>query len=126
MKNRGFTLIELLGVIIILSFLMIIAFPKISNSARNSSDKTDRLTKDIIYKAASLYISDNKNMFYEKNGNSYCIPLQDLVSGDYLKSPIKLSDSEIDITNIKSVQVKYNDGFTYELKDNSNCVENIQ
>ena len=39
LKNKAFTLIELLGVIIILALLMIIVFPSIINSVKNSSNK---------------------------------------------------------------------------------------
>lgn len=122
MKDKGFTLIELLGVIIILALLMIIVMPKIINSVKSSTNETDELTKELIYNASDLFVQENKSMFNKVNGNSYCITLQDLVGEGYLKSPIKLSDSEEDLTTLKSVQVNYNDGFTYELKNNDECV----
>ena len=122
MKNKGFTLIELLGVIIILGLLAILVFPSIINSVRNSSKKTDDLTFDLIYNAADLYIDNHKNNFPKINGGKYIVDLEDLVGEEFLVSPIKLSESDDDLTNQKCVQVSYNNGFDYELKNYSECV----
>ena len=121
MKNKGFTLIELLGVIVVLALLVILVFPSIINSVRNSSKKTDDVTLDLIYNAASLYIDNYKNKFPKTNGNEYSIKLQDLVDEGLLVSPIKLSESNSDLTNKKCVQVSYDNGFNYELKDAGSC-----
>lgn len=121
MKNRGFTLMELLGVIIILALLMIIVFPSIINSVKNSSNKTDTLTKELIYNAADLFISEHKNDFPKMNGSKYSIELKDLVDEGFLISPIKLSDSDLDITNSKCIQVIYQGSYNYELKDTGTC-----
>lgn len=121
MKNKGFTLIELLGVIIILSLLMTLAFPSIVNLVKNSSDKTDDLTLDLIYNASNLFIADHQNEFFKYNGNKYIIELKDLIDEGFLVPPIKLSDSNSDITNKKCVQVTYNNGYKYDLKDIGTC-----
>ncbi|MBE6139665.1 MAG: prepilin-type N-terminal cleavage/methylation domain-containing protein [Firmicutes bacterium] len=122
MKNKGFTLIELLGVIILLTLLIIIVYPNIIDSVKNSSEKTDELTLRMIYDAADLYVSNNKKQFTGTYNGKYIIDLQDLVDADILSSPIKLSDSD-DITNDKCVQVTYSyeDGYKYELRDNGEC-----
>ena len=121
MKNKGFTLMELLGVIVILSLLMIIVLPNIVNSVRNSSSKTDDATLKLIYDAANLYVSYDNESFPEENGNKYVIALSELVNQNMLKSPITLSDSNDDITNTKCVQVTYDNGYKYELKNNGEC-----
>ena len=121
MKKNGFTLIELLGVIIILSLLVILVFPSIINSIRNSSEKTDEVTLELIYNAANLYIENHKNAFYKNNGNEYSIELQNLVDEGLLVSPVKLSESDDDLTNQKCVQVSYDNGFDYELKNSGEC-----
>ena len=121
MKNKGFTLIELLGVIVILALLVVLVFPSIINSVRDSSKKTDRLTLELIYNAADLYIDNNMNKFPKMNGSKYVITLQNLVDEGLLVSPIKLSENDDDLTNRKCVQVSYNDGFQYELKDTGAC-----
>lgn len=119
--NKGFTLIELLGVIIIIALLAVIIFPNIINSVKNSSNKTDELTLELIYNASSLYISSHQNDFSKINGKKYTIELKELVDEGYLVSPIKLSDSEEDITDQKCIQVTYNDGYNYELKNTGEC-----
>ena len=121
MKQKGFTLMELLGVIVILAMLMILVFPSVINFIKKSSNKTDQLTLELIYSAADTYISRHKNEFQEKNGNKYIVPLKELVDDGLLISPIKLSNGNDDLTNIKSVQVSYNNGFNYELKNNDDC-----
>ena len=123
MKRNGFTLIELLGVIIILALLTILVFPSIVNLVKNSSNKTDALTLDLIYNATELYMSDYKSDYSEKEGFQYAIYLDTLVEEGLLTSPIKLSDSDEDLTEKKCVQVTYQDGFKYELIDNDDCYE---
>lgn len=124
--KKGFTLIELLGVIIILALLMIIVFPSIVNSVKNSSNKTDDLTLDLIYNAADLFIKDHINNFPKMNGSKYSIELKDLVNEGLLVAPIKLSNSDADITNNKCIQVTYQNDYTYELKDSGTCKQFIK
>lgn len=126
MKNKGFTLIELLGVIIILALLMIIVFPSIINSVKNSSDKTDELTKELIYNAADLFIDRHMNEFPKTVENKYVIDLKSLIDEGLITGPIKLSDSDTDVTNKKCIQVTYNKGYKYELKDSGSCEEIVK
>ena len=126
MKNKGFTLIELLGVIIILALLMIIVFPSIINSVKNSSNKTDDLTKELIYNAADLFIDEHINDFPKMNGSKYSIDLSALVDEGLITGPIKLSGSDQDITNNKCIQVTYDKGYSYELEDIGSCKEVIK
>ena len=121
MKKNGFTLIELLGVIVILSLLIVLAFPKIVNSIKSSGDKVDNLTMELINNAADLYISENSSLFEKNNGNVYCVSLTDLIQSGHLKSPIKLNDE--DVSTSKTVKVTYNDGYSYEVVDNNSCVK---
>jgi len=119
--KKGFTLIELLAVIIIISLLVIISLPKINNSVRNNSTKTDGLVLNMIEQAASFYIDDNKNFYYKENGMNYCISIKKMVEKGYLEKSINYNGESI--INSKSIQVRYNDGFTYELVDNESCIE---
>lgn len=121
MKNKGFTLIELLGVIIILSLLTILVFPNIINSVKNSTDKTDKLTMNLINNASELYISNHLDDFPKDDGNKFSIELSELVAEGLLVSPIKYGKDN-DITNKKCVQVTYNnENFNYELKNTGEC-----
>ena len=79
MNKKGFTLIELLGVVLIISLLVIIVLPKITNSVNNFSSKTDKLMMNMIEDATKLYMEDNSNKFKKINGSNYCVTIQDLV-----------------------------------------------
>lgn len=122
MKNRGFTLAELLAVIIIISILTLLVLPSIVNSVRNSSEKIDDVTLNLIYNAADLYVSNHSSDFLKKDGNKYIINLSDLISEKYLKNSIKMADGQY-IEENKCVQVTYDDGFNYELKEIGTCEE---
>lgn len=123
MKNKGFTLIELLGVITIISLILLIVFPNIIGTIKNSSGETDDVTIKMIYNASDLYISNHPNDFLKLDGNKYIITLNDLIDDKLLSSPIKLSDS--DVTNLKCVQVTYMGKFEYELMNTGECIELI-
>lgn len=119
-KNLGFTLIEVLGVIVILSLILILVLPKITNSVNNYNEKTDNLTLDMIKTIAKQYIEDNARNFPEKSLNTYCIPISDLVEEGYLKGEFEYEG--LDITNSKAVKAVYNSGFEFELIDKEECV----
>ena len=125
MKKNGFTLVEMLGVIIILAFLMSIVLPNLINFIKEKNEDADEMNRKLIYNAVELYIDDNKSDFPKVEGNSYCITLETLTTADYLKSPIKFSDSDVDVTKLKTVQVTYQDKYTYSIVDNDDCIEII-
>ena len=118
MNKKGFTLMEMLGVIIILSLLMVLVFPNIVNSVRNSTDKTNKVTEDLVSTALDLYMSDNG---YEINSLYFCIPLQQLIDEGYLKKPIKYDDLD-DISSVKSV-LRFKNNIS--LVDNDKCLSTI-
>ena len=120
-KNKGFTLVELLAVIILLSLLMLLVFPKIVNTIKNSSKDTDKLSEQLIYNATKLYVEKYKNNYPKNDGNVYCVAVKDLVDEKYLTGPVTFSDGE-DISNTKTVEVSYTGVFEYSLKDNTECV----
>ena len=123
--KKGFTLVELIGVVIILGLIALIAFPSILNAIRESENEISDASKEILYSATSQYVSENANSFPKVNGNTFCVPLNSLVQGEYL--PTKVYDAtngeEIPLTSI--VEVKYEqDRFSYNL--NNECVEKIE
>ena len=121
MKKSGFTLIELLAVIILLSLIIFIVFPSITNSVRNYNKKTDKVVLTMLESASDLYISDNLSDFPKEKESKYCISINELIENDYLKNGIEYNG--VDITHSHSIQVTYEDGFNYELVDNNMCAE---
>ena len=100
------------------------AFPPILNAIRESENKISEASKEIIYDATSLYVSNNESNFPKINGNVFCVTLNSLVQGEYLPSKVydATSGNEISLTNM--VEVKYEQNrFSYNLNDE--CVKNI-
>lgn len=120
MNNKGFTLIELLGVIIILALIMLIAFPNIINSIKKTNDKIDEKTLELIYNASDIYINNHIEDFPKKSENKYIIEFNNLIGEDLLSGDLKTSNSD-NITNTKCIQVTYDNGYKYELKDSGEC-----
>ena len=122
--KKGFTLVELIGVVIILALIALLAFPPILNSIRKTKSELSDASKEILYNATSLYVSENLNDFPKYNGNTFCITLNTLVSKEYL--PTKVYDSvtggEISQDSLIEIKVE-NDSYTYNM--NNECVEDI-
>ncbi len=89
MKNQGFTLIELIGTIVILSLLLLILIPNVSNSLKEESEKADQQTIDSIIMAAKNWSSEHK-------GNS-SVSINSLMSDGYLEKGFKLPSTTTDI-----------------------------
>ena len=123
--KKGFTLIELLAVIVMLSILVLLVFPKITDIVRNKQTDVDETMDTMIYSAINLYVSNNSSQFEKTEGYGYCVSINELVSKGYLQSPVKLYNSNEDITDTKGVQVKYRNGFNYELKNMDECTNYI-
>lgn len=121
MKANGFTLVEILGVVLILSLIVILAFPTIIENIRKSEDKIDTASKNLIQNAVELYIDDNKVNFSEKK--EYCINLGELFKAGYLKEPFidTKTGKEISKEN-KSIEVTIGDEENeYKFNWESNC-----
>ena len=100
MKKNGFTLVELLAVVTIISILLLLVVPKITNQLNNSKSEVNEVTKKIIYSAAEKYIKDN-NMKIEYD---YCLSVEELQDKEYLSDTITDNKSGLDISK-KSVKI---------------------
>ena len=122
--KKGFTLVELIGVVIILALIALLAFPPILNSIRKTKIELSNASKEILYNAVDLYISENLNDFPKNNGNIYCVTLNTLVSKEYL--PTKVYDSvtgeEISLDSKIEIKVE-NNGYAYNM--NNDCTEYV-
>ena len=118
MNRKGFTLIELLGVILIISLLVIIVLPRITNSVNSFSTKTDKLMMNMITEAAKFYVEDNPSEYEKENGRNYCVSIGRLVDEGYLK---EFNNNGQKIENLNPIKVTYNNGFEYALATDEEC-----
>ena len=119
--KKGFTLIELLGVMVILSILLLIIMPNIINSMQKANEDNSSITAKLVYNATKKYI-EGSSKYKEKNNNTYCITIRELIDDNLLDAPVKYGDEFIEDT--KSVKATYNDKWHYEIVDRNSCSTN--
>ncbi len=118
MNKKGFTLVELLGVIVIITLILLVALPTLTNVVKNKEGEIEELEEDVIIESTKLFIENNIDQ-YEKIDNAvYCIPLITLKNNEYLKNV-----NSSNILNEKAVKVTVKKDFVYELVDNNKCSE---
>lgn len=90
--KRGFTLVELLGTIVILSLIVIVAFPAVISQLKKSNETIDSSTLNFVEAAARNYIKDRKENFpkaLDDDSNKVithgCVTVTDLISEGYLE-----------------------------------------
>ena len=86
MNNKGFTLIEVLAVLVILSIIMGLALPAVSNSLERTKRKQKKVEEKRVENAAEMYASDYKYTF--RSNNCY-ISIDKLVEDHYTSSDLK-------------------------------------
>lgn len=87
-KYRGFTLVEMLVVLAIISLLMLLFIPNLSNQRKKAETHRDEALVKVIDTQVELYKLDNKGVT-----PTYA----ELVSGDYITSDQKEKAEEKNI-----------------------------
>ena len=86
MNDKGFTLIEVLAVLVILSLIMGIALPAVSNSLEKSKSNQKKVEEKRVVNAAEMFASDYKFEF--KSNNCY-ITINKLVEKGYVSTDLE-------------------------------------
>ena len=118
--KKGFTILEMLGVIVIISLLVILVFPNITNTIKNKQSEIDSVSLEILKQATKLYVQNNQKKYVTTDNNKYCITIDELIESGYLKDSFEYNGE--DIRSTKKIQVTYNNGYEYELVDSNECV----
>ena len=118
LQNNAFTLTELIGVVIILALIALLAFPPILNAIRSTKGKISDASKEILYNAVGLYVSDNINNYPKYNGNKYCVTVNELVKGEYLPTTVYDSVTGDEIPQDSKIEINIeNDIYSYNFND---------
>ena len=126
MKNKGFTLIELIGTITIISLILLIITPAITNSLKKGIKDADEQTKQGIILAAKNWASDNKQSLPKTKNGVYNVSIATMQNEGYLDNDIKLPSTAISLTSVCVSITKTNntgsskDVYKYEYKE-SGC-----
>ncbi len=87
--KRGFTLIELLAVLLILTFLVAIIVPVVSNILASAHERMYEVKIANIEAATEIWAVDNTDLLPENEGESIIINLRDLKEGGYVEEDLK-------------------------------------
>lgn len=98
-NNKGFTLVEILAVIVILSFIMIIIYPTVSDVLFGGRTTVNKLALKNIKESAEMFAQD----IY------ICDSTSDILN--ILKEDLSYTD----VTNCKEAKAKLQEGITIEI-----------
>ncbi len=109
--KRGFTLIEMLGVIAVLAVVLLVTFPVLSKSLKNTKEATENNFLNNLKVSAESYIELNRDNYPELKEpyNQVEITVQQLYDANLLKGQnSEISNSDI-ITAVvgPDLEIKY-------------------
>ena len=134
MKKKGFTLIELIGVIVILSIIIVVGFPKIMGGLEGVENDISDANEKLIFSKTEEYLNkyvddkdpDGKN--YPRTINaSYCISTTTLNNQGYLSDSFAekvFGKNENNEINVYYVIAKINSKRTIEYTLLEECPQN--
>lgn len=95
MSKKGFTLVELLAVLVLLTVIVLVAFPNIIGAVKSTNDQLDKATTTLLESIARSYANDNPVKYPTTTTKNYCVNVEDLVKEGYTQSPIaNVSESD--------------------------------
>ena len=98
--------------------IALLAFPPILNAIRSTKGKISDASKEILYNAVGLYVSDNINNYPKYNGNKYCVTVNELVKGEYLPTTVYDSVTGDEIPQDSKIEINIeNDIYSYNFND---------
>ena len=121
-NNKGFTLIELLAVLLVLSIIMLLAFPNFAGLSKQAKSKIDASTKVLLKSAAKIYVDNYQDDVDEYlNSNSFmCIPVGKLIAYELIDADLKDGDgNEINPRKCVNVSKTTSNGKTIYQYDSS-------
>lgn len=126
MNKKGFTLVELLAVIAILGMLIAMVTPNLMDMFEEKKDTLYENTISEIERVASIYLTDNPDIYSDISKNGYVnISIDTLCNEKYLTCPVKNQKDNSDIDGY--VKVTYeNNNYVYRFVNNNYVNENVK
>lgn len=111
--NRGFTLVELLGTIVILTLIVVIAFPSMINQLRDSNKAIDESVVRVAEAAAREYVMNNIEIYPKANSgttkNYDSITVDFLIENGYMAESFldKYPEISDDVVKVSADEKRY-------------------
>ncbi len=112
--KKGFTLIEIMAVITLLFLITLAVVPSIIKQVTNKKDDVSDANLNLIYNAADLYVSSNKDTYKKETGNTYCITLDTLVKEELLNKNVINFTTGKQIPLNRFIKITVNSFYEYE------------
>lgn len=112
--KKGFTLVELLAIIILLSLLFLLVYPKVLDIVEKENKGIDIMKQTLIHNAVLEYMEANLNNYPQNVGTSYCIELNQLDNEGLI--PVDISEIKEKYKYIR-VRVGKNNNHSFTLVD---------
>ena len=121
MKNKkGFTLVELLGVLVVLTIIIMIAYPLITTYVNNTKQKSYDTQMEILLTNLKDYASDYKPILPKEDGEYVIITLGQLKSVGVIKDNIiNPLDGKVIEDSMEFKIIKEGTDYIYEILENS-------
>ena len=111
--KKGYTLVELLGVMVILGLILLVSFPLIINQIKKSNEAISESTRILIESSAELYINDNEDEYPINPGAIYYVAVETLVNEGLVSKGLK----DLDIKDYVKVTVNEDKTLAFEIVD---------
>ena len=123
-SKKGFTLIELMGVIVVMSIILLVGLPTISNMMKKDVESTYERYLVELYAASESYFVENKDFYpalVAPGGQAY-VTIDELISEGYIRNVVTDPETNEDLPIETQVEVTVNADYTYsfQIKKGSN------
>ena len=119
MNKKGFTMIEIMAALIVLTVIMLIAFPTIIRVIKETGGDIDESTEALIKSATKNYVEKYKNNYRLDTNLNECITIDTLIKENLLIDNLKegTNGDKIDVNRGISITVDEGLNYKFELLD---------
>lgn len=118
LSTLGFTLIELMGVIVVMSIILLVALPTVTNMMKKDTENTYERYLSDLYAAGETYFVNHKKDYpsLENTGGTAQVTLQKLMDEGYIRTKAIDPSTNEEISMSRKIKVTVNSDYTYTLQ----------